>query len=298
MLPKLVYYEIALNLSLSELIKFLKTCKKYYDVWIDSRFWGLKLKRDYPYLYVPYIDSDLKRVYAKETRRLELKNKFIFVEKLDDLGLNERAQNVLYSEHEGEYGRAQNNLLHTTLDRVVAILYGLAGHEIWKEYLVDVYGYYGEDRQVFQIHRIEDYLGVWFEKGFDKHDIFMKDLEELINSSMPKYFIGSKIKYHTLKWEIQDEYFKRCSAINSLIPYQEHTGMAKKQLICILEAFEEIILFHWMKLQSLIERKTEIIGNYYGRDFKLYHNKNKIYLLVEPLTSDKFVNELRDMVCL
>lgn len=280
---KLVRYNVMLGLPIMSCYAMARVNKRWCEVWQDDYFWFLKVKHDYPELYLPYKNSQFKYVYRSELRRQELLAKFKFG------GSFESEPRLDQSENTGVW--TQNDDLTTC--RLVAILSKLAGYRIWDEDDVVLYGIY-DDKYFFKIYGTEFDLEYVYNKDANiRH--FEDELKELVNLTEPCY-CGSEIGDEI--WTHLDEYFN-LTAATPLWPYDSFKRRHENfETICLLEGEEEDIKDRFQLLDSTSagEGGTHIIGTHFGRNFSIYREKNKIMLNVEPLLSTRLIDDLKNIL--
>lgn len=83
--PKLIRFQIALQLPFDAIIKLSGTNKVWYGTQLESTFLISKINRDFPERILPYKNSDFKSIYHTELRRQVLLDKFHFDSKIPNL---------------------------------------------------------------------------------------------------------------------------------------------------------------------------------------------------------------------
>lgn len=263
-----------------------KVTKKWYEVWQDDYFWLLKIKTDYPELIIPYKNSQFHRIYRHEYRRRNLLALFKF-------GVTDECEKALKKNvcvgrlaYDDEFDA----------ERKVAILTTLTGHTIWsdteneKGYDITLYGMY-KGVYPFKVTGSTENLEYVFSQ-VAMSIWFQQSLDELINLTEPSYYDGG-IGDHI--WTHVDEYFGM-----NRIPLVPHRAFKPRQenleTICLLEGNEEYATDRWLTIacRAGTNGHLPIEGIYYGRNIVIYKEGNKIWLKVEPLMSNRLVEDLKN----
>lgn len=254
--------------------------KRWREVWQDDYFWFLKVKHDYPELYLPYKNSQFKRIYKSEFRRQKLRADFKFGGSFESEPRLEHSENVDIL--------VQNDDLIAA--RMAAILSNLAGFRIWNdEDEVVLYGIYA-DKYYFKIYGTDHDLTYVLDKDLTSY-CFKEDLLELVNLTEPCY-CGSELGYYT--WKHISEYFNM--SVRQFGPYDAFKHRHDHvETICLLEGDEKYIKRRWVLMDRTytVNGGTQIEGTHFGRSFILYPEVNKIMLKVEPLLSNRLIDELK-----
>ena len=306
-LPKYLSYFIATRVPINSL-KYLFCVNKYWSiVGQDSYFWYLKIKYDFPSLFLPYKISNFKNIYYMEHRRYQLLDKFEFVQSFPPANFGEHFDGGSLFDI---FDRENELLSYNDKNRTSAILAGMVEWNIYNDEGIVLYGYHNGCKFSISIKDEISYEFEWCcsDNSMDKCK-FARDFLELINYSLPKF---------SPRWTCHNEYFDQINdpLLNSYKSYE-------------LEPAKKIIIFKrndcndiWIKFLTKFEKKTKKVkgdcygkifyliykelddiyykkvkGNYYGRTFYLvYNGLDEIYLLIDDLLNDQIVDELREIL--
>lgn len=253
--------------------------KKWHEVWRDDYFWFLKIRQDYPELFLPYKNSQFQLIYQNEFMRQILKADFKFG------GGVELEHRLELSEYIGVLVRDDEFLV----SRVASILTTLTGHKIWDEYAeIILYGVY-DGQYIFKIYGTLTEIAYVFDKDCNPCG-FRDALKKLISLTEPTYYDGA---VNTFRWTHIDEYLNM-----NAIPPAPHFAFRHRheqfETFCLLEGDKEYIQETWDTLtySSAVEGETQVEGIYYGRNFILCPEQNKILLKIEPLLSYQLLEDL------